>query len=341
MKKIFLLFAITLMFGVSIFGQAPKYNKKKTLTFMSYNVENLFDTIDTPDVNDSDFTPESELNWNTAKYQKKLKSLAEVISKVNSNELPEMIGLCEIENRGVLEDLVKQKSIEGGNYQIVHENSPDKRGIDVAFLYRPAEFKYIIHRKIHVNLADLTDYEVRDILYIKGIIAKKDTLHIFINHWKSRSGGEEKTEPQRIRTAEILRFHVDSLLKINKNSDIIIAGDFNDEPTNKSLENVLGATNKPTDDLYNLLYEKSLKGDGTHSFKGNWNMLDNLIVSRHLMSRSAKWNIDSKAGTIFKADFIMYKNLQTGESSPSRTYVGKKYFGGYSDHLPVYFMLNR
>ena len=191
---------------------------------------------------------------------KKLKDLSTVFHSINSRELPEIIGLCEVENKKVLEDLITTGKLKKGNYGIVHEDSEDKRGIDVALLYRKDEFQYQNHKSISVHFRFDTTSRVRNILYVKGKTGKNEIFHFFVNHWKSRSEGQQATEPKRIYTAVTLRKVVDSIFNFEPEAKIFIMGDFNDEPTNMSLHSILQATNKQKNanprELYNLMYSK-------------------------------------------------------------------------------------
>ncbi len=342
MKKIFLILFV--MLSLSGFSQ-KKYNAKNTFTIVTYNVENLFDTIDSPDTDDAEFLPSSESKWISVRYNEKLKNLDKVLSSINANELPEIIGLCEVENRAVVEDLCKQSNLAKGKYKVVHEESIDPRGIDVALMYRESEFKYLSHSKFFALDSANQPIKSRNILYVKGIASQGDTLHIFVNHWSSRRGGADASEPKRVAFATALRKRVDSLLNRNSKPKIVIMGDCNDEPSNKSIKDVLLANNTKNNankkDLYNLMYDKHLNKEGTHFYKTAWNMLDNMIVSQQLLDDKKGFHTDYEGGTIFKPEWILYKNQKTGEQSPSRSYAGKKYVGGYSDHLPVYVMLRK
>ena len=327
------------------FSQHKLQKSSKNLTIAFYNVENLFDTIDAPGFSDEEFTPDGFKKWNTKRYEKKLSDLARVFSSIHQNSLTAVIGMAEIENNTVLKDLVAQPLLLPAHYQIVHEESPDFRGIDVALLYNSSKFSYISHKAIPVHLAGEKNFRTRDILYVKGLIGKKDTLHIFVNHWSSRIGGEEKTEYKRVAEAEILRHAVDSIQKIIPAAKIFIMGDFNDEPGNKSILTALDAgpacKNAPACELHNLMYQNYKNGLGTYSYKNNWNLLDNLIASHGLINPARGWQADCNSGQIFKADWMMYKNPKAGEAVPNRTYGGKNYFGGISDHLPVYVVLHK
>ena len=314
------------------------------LVIVFYNVENLFDTIDDPyNYGDNEFTATAKKKWNLERYEKKSSDLAKVIASINNNELPDIIGLCEVENRKVVEDLIEQNSLSAEDYGIVHEESPDYRGIDVALIYKKSEFNYLTHNAIKVNLPEDKKYQTRDILYVKGLISEKDTLHIFVNHWKSRYGGINETEYKRINAAKILRAKIDSIIDIDNNANIICLGDFNDEPQNKSLNTTLIATNNKTPankyELFNTLYEKDLNNEGTYSYNYKWFMLDNIIISQNLISNETGFHISDESGQIYKEDWILHYNSKANMYVPNKTYGGKTYYGGYSDHLPVYLIL--
>ncbi|NOQ26119.1 MAG: endonuclease/exonuclease/phosphatase family protein [Bacteroidales bacterium] len=334
MKKIIVLLIICLS-PILIFSQ--NNNSNSIVAF--YNVENLFDTFNDPITKDDEFTPESEKRWTNIRYQKKINDIAKVISSLNNADLPVLVGFAEVENKLVLEDLIKTNFLKDGDYKIVHEESPDIRGIDVALIYKTANFKYLTHKKIPIPLN--TKYKVRDILYTKGILNETDTLHVFVNHWKSRVGGQEKSESQRIKCAQILRNSVDSILAINKNEKILIMGDLNDEPLNKSVFKTLKANNsgKPKS-LNNLMLSLSKNGFGTYNYRGNWSVLDHIIVSNNLTNNNSGLYVKENTGHIFSADWITF-TYKDGNKTPNRTYGGPNYYGGYSDHYPVYIVLAR
>jgi len=217
-----------------------KSTLRKEYTVVSYNVENLFDTIDDPKIPDEEFLPESEKKWDNERYQKKLSDLVRVISEVNPKELPEMVGLVEIENHAVLDDLIRTGEFKDQGYAIIHEESPDYRGIDVALIYRKDAFTEIMHETLPVVFPDDPQFKTRDILYVTGKIRNR-TIHVFVNHWPSRIGGDEKTEPKRVLAASVLKAKVDQILAADPKARIVIMGDMNDEPVNKSLNETLGA----------------------------------------------------------------------------------------------------
>ena len=327
-----------------VYPQRTSPGKMFTVAF--YNVENLFDTKDDPDTEDDEFTPEGSKKWDSEKYLKKLKDLSLVFRSINSRELPEIIGLCEVENKKVLEDLVTTGKLNKGNYGIVHEDSEDKRGIDVALLYRKEEFQYLTHRSIPVHFKYDTTSRLRNILYVKGKTGNKETFHLLVNHWKSRSEGQQVTEPKRIYAAVALRKVVDSIFNFEPEAKIIIMGDFNDEPTNMSLHSILQANNKQKNanprELYNLMYNNhNLNNIGSYSYKGNWNMLDQIIVSQKVINDKKNYHCDYLSGNIYQDEWMMYDNPKVGMLTPNKTYGGDMYFGGVSDHLPVFVVLKK
>jgi len=316
------------------FNGIAQKNRGNQFKIVFYNTENFFDTIDDPGKNDEDFLPSSKVAWNSERYQRKIDNISRVLMAIDSINLPAVIGLAEVENIGVLNDLVTKSGLGKGKYQAVLEEGSDPRGIDVALLFRKDELKYIGHRAF-----PSASFKTRALLYVKLADAKKDTFHLFVNHWKSRSGGESETEALRIENASTLRHITDSLLARNPRANLIIMGDFNDEPTNKSLSEILGAATPKNltsqSGLYNLMYERFLQGEGTIYYK-DWDVFDQIIVSGNMLLKKRKGAfIEPPYSFIFKPDWILYKNKK-GEMVPNRTAGSKDYFGGFSDHLPVY-----
>ncbi|NQU88699.1 MAG: endonuclease/exonuclease/phosphatase family protein [Mariniphaga sp.] len=315
---------------------------RKKLTVVFYNVENLFDLEDEPGKSDEEFTPEGSKEWTQERLDKKLNDLSKVLSSVNKTELPEIIGLCEVENKKVLMDLVETDLLKARNYKIVHYESPDFRGIDNALIYRSDEFTVEESKPVKVVFENDQDYVTRDILYVKGKTTNREILHIFVNHWPSRIGGEAETEPKRVKVASIIKSMVDSIQIAEKNPNIIVLGDMNDEPINKSMINILGAKDplvEPQAKLQNLMFEIDKQNLGSYNYQGNWNMLDNIIVSESLLDNKG-FTCSDKQGYVFHEEWMEFKNRE-GEMSPNRTYGGSNYYGGISDHFPVYIILER
>ena len=325
---------IFFLFIWSITVSCTPWADRKQASVVFYNVENLFDTIDDPHVNDNEFLPDSKKEWTTERYQKKLNDIAKVLTGINPADLPEVIGLCEVENLSVLQDLVNTPAMAKGKYRIVHHDSRDARGIDVALLYRPAEFKLISSEAIDLDAG----FRTRDILHVHGKFGA-DEIHFFVNHWPSRVGGAEESEPRRIAVAQVLKNKVDELLDQNPSSKIIIMGDMNDEPDNPSLLQTLGAKAPGNGgNLVNLMFPLYEQNQGSYKYRGDWNMLDQLIVTNPLLD--GKGFVTIVPGNIYQDEWMLYVN-RNGEISPNRTYSGSTYTGGVSDHFPVYLKLSR
>lgn len=308
---------------------------------MFYNVENFFDTKDDPDKNDNDFLPEGKKHWTQSRMNEKKNSIAKVIAAVGEGMPPAIIGICEVENSYVMQLLTRYSPIKKWRYNYVHFDSPDSRGIDVALLYDKNQFELIDSKPIKVMFSK--GRTTRDVLYVKGEGPGKNILHIFVCHTPSRLGGKGKSEPRRVQVMSIVREHVDSLLLTDPNANIIIMGDFNDTPEDKSLSMALGAEklNEPysNDKLYNMCYQ--FMGNpyfGTHKYQSQWSILDQIIVSGNLLKSGM---VNSNSAYIFKADFLLEEDKRNMNIKPKRTYNGLRYIGGFSDHLPVVLDLSR
>lgn len=326
---------------INLNSEGLKQPSGKVIAF--YNVENLFDIYDDPDKNDDWFTPESETEWDEDKYEVKLEHISEAINAIHKDN-PILVGMVEIENKSVLKDLVEEDNIDEAQYKIITEDSPDERGIDVAFLYNPSYFEYKTHEAINIDFPFLEEGrkdKTRDILYVNGNL-KNDDLHIFVNHWPSRREGWLESEHKRVFVAEKLRAKVDEILKDDADAKILIMGDFNDYPNNKSIKEVLGASNKKdinADQLYNLAAQLHRDDKGSYMYKGDWGMLDQMIVSKGFLHPKEGVEIKRNTVNIFDEKFIMFKHPKFGTWQPNRTYSGPRYHGGYSDHLPIYITL--
>jgi predicted extracellular nuclease len=342
------LFCISFYFiySNSIFSQGLQEYEfpRGDVRVMFYNVENLFDIYNDSLINDDEFSPDGVRYWTPERYQKKLYNIAKVIVGIGQWEMPEIIGLGEIENRTVLEDLIKRTALSNFSYRIIHKESPDIRGIDVGFLYRKDRFKPLIYEAIPVQFPFEDNRPTRDILYVEGIIGSTDTLHFFINHWPSRFGGQIESERNREYAASVLRHKVDSLFSVIKNPNIIIMGDLNDYPLNNSVLNILKAKTDfelmNNQELYNLSwYLQEVKGKGSHKYEGNWGILDQIIVSGALLTKTNHIYTTIENAHVFEAPFLLEPDIHYTGFLPFRTYVGYKYQDGYSDHLPVYLDL--
>ena len=344
-KAVCFFLTLNIAFALNINSQTncSDLNSKKSVKIVFYNVENLFDTIDDPLINDKDFLPDSRISWNSEKYLKKVDDLSKVLISIDPKKLPAIIGLSEVENRDVVEDLINKTGLKKGKYKIVHKDSPDERGIDVALLYKKKIFKMVRQQFISIQFPTDTTDRTRDILYVKLRTKQKDTLHCFVNHWPSRGGGREKSEPKRMYVAKVLKSKVDSVFSKNIMADIIIMGDFNDNPTDKSISKMLRANNIEKNlypgMLYNLMYRLYENGEGSYYYRREkqWNMLDQIIASGSLFNKEKGLRMDGLQGCIYKPDWILYEDTD-GVKQPNRT-IGSSYYGGYSDHFPVYIKL--
>jgi hypothetical protein len=302
-----------------------------------YNVENLFDLEDNPDTRDEEFTPEGENRYTFGRYKKKSNGLAKTMLALGGWEPVEFIGICEVESRWVLEGLTIHSPMKPVGYEIIHEESPDFRGIDIAAIYRPDKFELINYKYYRVKFPESPERSTRDILYAKGIVPNGDTLHIFVNHWPSRYGGQFGSEPGRIHLAGMIRQKVDSLNARFKDPYIVITGDFNDYPTDISIVDHLKAKKSVAEaglgDIVNLSYPMMYKF-GTHSFAGEWGVLDQVMVSQSFF-RDGSMVIDPSDVGVFDAPWLMTLNA-AGGTTTFRTFQGPAYKGGYSDHLPTF-----
>lgn len=326
--------------GFQRYADAIKLREKADFRIGFYNVENLFDLENDPDKHDDAFTPDGENRYTFSRYKKKSVGLARTILAMGVWEPMEIVGLCEVENEWVLEGFTKHSPLRNAGYEIIHENSPDRRGIDVACLYRPDKFNLILYKYYRVVFPHDPDRKTRDILYMKGILPNADTLHLFINHFPSRWGGQFASEPGRAHVAGMIRQKVDSLNERYNDPLIVITGDFNDEPDDISLKDVLDAKLNPADakdnDLINLMAPVKYKF-GTFFFQGEWNLLDHFIISNQLLNGKSTYTRINSAG-IFDAPWLLTKNA-AGQDVVFRTFQGPAYKGGYSDHLPIFLDL--
>ncbi len=336
---------ITFLFLMWLSCSTNKPTAKKTVPIADnyrvafYNVENLFDTIDDPKTDDNQYLPTSELVWTQDRYERKLQNLSQVIKSLGKEQTPpSILGMCEIENKKVLQDLLKFIP-NGQNMGIVHRDSPDERGIDVGLLYDKNAVKILDSEFFTVNL---TNDKTREILYTKAKLAQ-DELHIFVNHWSSRREGKEISEPKRMKAAQMVRNKIDKLFAKDPESKIIIMGDFNDEPTNKSITQGLKAQ-KPTgrfDDgqLYNLSQVWQQNGEGSYYYDG-WNALDQIIVSGELLTDKKGLHTMPSKAQIYNEDWLTFYDKKYKVKRPSRFMSSRgKVYGGYSDHFPVYLEL--
>ena len=301
---------------------------------MSYNVENLFDTINDPE-NDDDFTPNGKLNWNGKRYQEKLKHIAQVVEGVkieNGNHWPMVIGLIEVEHASCLNDLVSNTLLNEGHYRVAFLEGEDERGIDVGLLYRSDLMDLVSVNKHNIVLPE--NDKTRHILEVVGKV-NNELIVFYVNHWPSRSGGTEKSAPSRQLASEQLSIVMTNRMKQMPDCNMILMGDFNDYPDNQSVARLEWVNGKQ---FANLMKKTDVTNKGSHFYKGEWGFLDQFIVNSEMLNQDGKgWLFKRSEAVGF--DFMMYTNNK-GEMSPARTYVGDSYKGGYSDHLPILLELS-
>ncbi len=343
MRYIFCFFSWVLLV---VCGNAMAQEKQYQVGLVGfYNLENLFDTINQPDVNDEEFTPSGTNLYTPQVYLDKLSKLEEVIHQIGTDISPDglaLFGVAEIENESVLRDLSRQPKLRDRNYQPVHFNSPDLRGIDVGLMYNPKYFKVLYKESLCVPLKDKDGqpYFTRDILYVCGLF-NGDTIHVFVNHWPSRRGGEEVSAPGRALAASVAKAKIDSVMNTNADAKVILMGDLNDDPVSPSVTKVLKATGDKgkvkVSGLYNPWVDYYKNGIGTLAYNDAWNLFDQIIVSEAFLSREQKGYFLHKA-MIFKKEFMLQSSGRY-KGYPKRTYDFGVYMGGYSDHFPTYLVL--
>lgn len=306
------------------------------LRIVSYNCENLYDTYDDPKTNDDEFTPNGEKKWDKAKYKIKLINVAKAIRAAGNGKMPAVIGLVEIENKTVLNDLRNQDILKNENYRYVHKDSPDSRGIDVALFYKTDVMKLVSENWIPVNTSKYG--KSRDILYAKMKLQNDELLHIFVNHWPSMREGSDESEPKRIAAAKALRQAVDNIYNADgENANIVIMGDFNSNLSQTAMADILKVKgqNAGKGNLTDMLsrYEGN-DNIGTHKYGKNWDVLDHIIVNGSMNSKEGNVFTTPYSGHICHEQFLLSQS-KNGYYSPKRSFKGDVWTSGYSDHLPV------
>lgn len=344
MKRLLLstMFAFLLMAG---FAQKP-------YKVMFYNFENLFDTINDPETYDKEFTPDGGKAWNTVKYKIKLSNLERVIFDIArvDKSFPAVIGVSEIENRSVMEDVIAQPKLKLGNYRIVHFDSPDKRGVDVGFYYRPNVFKLEGSAKIGYTLKDKPDFRTRDIVTMWGTI-EGEPFYFMVAHWPSRLGGKGPSAHMRRHAADLMMHAADSVKALNPNVKVVMMGDFNDDATDDSITEGLRAKGDikklKAESYFNPFIDILNAGIGTLAYRDSWNLFDNIVISENLATGSTgKLKIQKASpkshyyGYIFTRPYMYVVDGQF-KGYPKRTFVGNDFQGGYSDHFPVYIYIGK
>lgn len=338
MKRVIIAWNLLLL--VAFAGQAQN-TKPELYSVAFYNLENLFDTIHDSGKDDFEYLPDNAKQWNSEKYRSKLFNLSKVLSELSRDKVvegPAVIGVSEVENRRVLDDLVKQPALASTGYQVIHHEGPDKRGIDCALLYNPKLFVPLSHKLVPSEpFEGDTTHLTRGFLIVNGILAGDNTCFI-VNHWPSRGAAE----PVRVHAARQVKALTDSLRRTNKKLKMIVMGDLNDDPMDQSLA-ALGAKKQRKDvkagDFYNPWWETlEDKGVGTLLYRGKWNLFDQILLSPTLLK--SKRGLTYDHNEVFIREYLFQQDGNY-KGSPLRTFGGKEWLNGYSDHLPTIIYLKR
>ncbi len=334
-----MLIAALLLFAASVsWAQTGRFR------VMTYNVENLFDTCRDEGFDDLEFQPASERRWNSRRYWAKQGRLARVIAAAGGEEAVSLVGLCEVENDSVVHDLCRRTMLRRLGYDYVMTKSRDRRGLDVALLYQPLRFKPLETNRFAIPYDENYGRHTRDILHVAGRLPVGDTLDVFVCHLPSRRGGTRSARTFRRFVAETLRQKADSLLRCREKPAAVLMGDFNDGAGDASLSDGFGVKLPPAEGYkaderqYYVLSEGLTAHDGirgTYKYKGQWNRLDQIIVSGGLLLPQTGIRIVSGSCRIFSPPFLVQPDATNGGVKPFRTYLGPLYTGGFSDHLPL------
>jgi hypothetical protein len=343
--RVRIIILLLLSAGLSV-AEAQQQVRAGLIAF--YNLENLFDTIDTPGVLDEEFTPEGPNKWTGSRYLEKLDNMALVISRIGEDDGwsggPAVLGVSEIENRSVLEDLAAHPLLKESNYQIVHYDSPDLRGVDVALMYRPRFFWVTASASPSLPLTNDEGEPVytRDQLVVSGVF-DGEPMHFIVGHWPSRSGGELTTRPRRNAAAALSHRLVDSLLAIDNSAKVFVMGDLNDDPVDESLVKYLRASGKPDrlkdDEMFNTMFPLFRRGIGSLNYRDGMNLFDQIVITPSLLGSDYS-SYRFRHARVFNSPFLMQKDGQY-KGYPLRSFVGTVWQGGYSDHFPVYVIIVR
>lgn len=303
-------------------------------SILFYNVENLFDCENDSLKLDDEFTFNGNKHWTYNRYKRKLNQISKTILSVNQWNSPVLVGMCEVENQKAINQLIYETGLNNLHYKYIHFESPDRRGIDVALLYKKTEFTPLEAYPLRAS-EPRENFFTRDILYTKGIIHQQDTLHLFVNHWPSKLGGEIQSELKRIKVARVLKSKTDSILNINKQAYILIIGDFNTDIPSPSIQHIF-----KNNQFHSLLKPHDLKTarvGGSHKYQGIWSLIDHIFISSGLINNS---NLQLEHHIAW-LPWHIEEDLSHSGVKPRRTYSGPRYIGGPSDHLPVMLKVTR
>ncbi len=335
MNKLLLLSFLFLCFSAFAQKNEPLLKPGRVIF---YNAENLFDTINDPETQDEEFLPSSKNVWNTKKYEVKLNHLAKVFAAMLDTIQPLVIGMSEVENIKVLQDLIAQPALKKFNLGIIHHDSPDERGIDVAFLYNKDVVENVFDATLKI---DLGDDKTRDILYFKANLSEGTDVWFFVNHWPSRRGGPAESDAKRMIASKVLKAKIDNIYLGEPFARVIVMGDFNDNPTDASLKNmapVVRDKKLKVPPMVNLMLPLYDKKEFTLKYKDESDIFDQFIVSVNMLDPRNQYFIRHAAASIFSPQWLLFNHPKYG-MIPNRTYASGRWVGGYSDHLPVYFDL--
>lgn len=340
MKKIATLFLL-----LPFLAFAQQKNTYKVAVIAFYNLENYYDTTDNPAVNDDEFTPNGPRNYTSTIYWNKVEKLASVIAQLGTDVSPDgpaILGVAEIENDTVLNDLIHHPLIKARNYKFVHYDSKDARGVDVALLYNPKYFTPLESKALFVALpsGSKDSYYTRDVLWVKGNF-DGETIHVLVNHWPSRVGGEERSAPGRAAAAAVCKAQMAKVAETEPNAKFVIMGDLNDDPISPSVAKVLNAKGRIEDvnpgGLFNPWTSLYKKGIGTLGYQDAWSLFDQIMITYPWLTKEQTGYTYYKQ-SIFNKEFLV-ENIGKYKGYPMRTWDGLTYRGGYSDHFPTYLMM--
>lgn len=341
-KTLFLFFTLLLLIGCS---RSPTTSKKERLfTFAFYNTEKLFDTENNPQTQEDAFTPTGDTEWTEERYTTKLKNIATVVAGIGGEGGPAMVGLAEVENKQVVEELVNTPPLRKFNYEVIHYDMPDEQGLDVALIYQPKHFNPTYTESISINTGE-TEYSTRDILQVKGEF-RGELITVYVNHWPARSRTRAgRQNDSRLRSAaQTLRQQIDQQQEADPNAKIIVLGDFNVDPDGAVMTEVLNATGRPDpsykEELFNTHYLPFVNGFGSYPGQGDPLMPDQILISKSLLHNEEGLQYVHGSAGIYNPNNIKYL-FGKYKDTPIRTFSGNLYIGGYSDHFPIYIQLRK
>ncbi|MDX9727004.1 MAG: endonuclease [Bacteroidales bacterium] len=335
-----LVFILALLFLLDVSASGQKNITTDEVVIMFYNCENFFDTDDSAEEGDDEFLPGGVRRWNRTRYLKKINNLSKVILAAGEWNPPAIVGLCEVENRKVLDDLISLSPLAGLGYGIIHTDSPDPRGIDVCFIFRKDIVRILQYYPIVPDSLASGAFHTRSVMYARLLILN-DTLHLYLNHWPSRRGGVLAGESMREAIADMVRENVESVLEMSSRDDgVIIMGDFNCTPDDPVMDRLVDPGKVEGPFLVNLAREGMINNPGTYRYLGNWELFDQIIISREMLILRPGLSAMPGSFKVFRPDFLLRDDPSYPGKTTFPTYYGYRYQGGFSDHLPVVLRLS-